>query len=154
MLKCNNIQPILELKMNWEINMSFQIVNISFQIVHTAVYGIFTKYNEWLGVFGSFFVICNLLFCHLLFLFYCMTEKHSWYSVDIKHWKKNVWILLSLQLCCWCLLIWSDLVSARNGVWYVRNTAWTFDMKKDGLYILRKNSWHSSRFMIIGTDIK
>ena len=139
MLKCNNIQPILELKMNWEIN-------ISFQIVYTAVYGIFTKYNEWLGVFGSFFVICNLLFCHLLFLFYCMTEKHSWYFVDINHWEKwkIVWILLSLQLCCWCLMIWSYLVSARNGV-YVRNTAWTFDMKKDVLYILRNNSWHSSR---------
>ena len=131
MLKCNNIQPILEFKMNWEIH-------ISFQIVHTAVYGIFTKYNEC--VFVSFFVICNLVFCHLLYLFYCMTEKHSWFFVDINHWKK-----MFVQLCCWCLLIWSYLVSARNGVWYVRNAAWTFDMKKDVLYIFRNNSWHSSR---------
>lgn len=130
MLKCNNIQPILELKMNWKII-------ISFQIVRTAVYGIFTKYNitkynEWLGVFCLFgnFVI---------FFSYCISWPTSIPKIlSTLIIGKNVWILLSL--CCWCLFIWSYLVLSRNGVWYVRITAWKF-----ALYILRNNCWHSSR---------
>ena len=78
-----------------------------------------------------FFVICNLPFHHLLFLFYCMTDKNF---VDINHWKKCLESIKSIDVL---LIFWCFLVLGINGVyrWYVRNTAWTFDMKKTMLCI-------------------